>query len=101
MHKISGSGTLSDRIHPFRVFSQITSETVAHGVVIPVESLHPAVMVRGTTSRGTKKCRKFTFLVNPVNTVPVVTTALAGHYCALTHHRNGCLRFVNRSTLIQ
>jgi hypothetical protein len=101
MHKISDSRTLSDTIRPFRVFGQIASETAVHGVVIPVKSLHPAVMVRGTTSRGTKKCRKFTFLVNSVNTMPVVTAALVGHYCALNHHRNGCLRFVNRSTLIQ
>jgi hypothetical protein len=60
-----------------------------------------AVMVRGTTSRGTKKCRKFTFLVSSVKTVPVISTALVGHYCALHHHRNGYSSFVNRLTLIQ
>jgi hypothetical protein len=60
-----------------------------------------SVMVRGTTSRGTKKCRKFTFVVNSVNTVPVISTALMGHYCAIHHLRNGYLSFVNRLPLIQ
>jgi hypothetical protein len=60
-----------------------------------------SVMVRGTTSRGTKKCRKFTYLVNSVTTVPVISAALMGRYCALNHYRNGCLDFVNRLPLIQ
>jgi hypothetical protein len=60
-----------------------------------------AAMVRGTTSRGTKKCRKFTSLVNSVNTMQVISTALVGGYCALNHARNGYSDFVNRLPLIQ
>jgi hypothetical protein len=59
------------------------------------------VMVRGTTSRGTKKCRKFAFLVNSANTMQIISIALMGHYCALNHYRNGYSGFVNRSPLIQ
>jgi hypothetical protein len=57
--------------------------------------------VRGKTSRGTKKYRKFTDLVNSVDAMLVISTALVGHYCALNHYRNGYSRFVNRSPLIQ
>jgi hypothetical protein len=59
------------------------------------------VMVRGTTSRGTKKCRKFTVLVSSVHTMLVISTALMGQYCALDHYRNGYWDFVNRSLVIQ
>jgi hypothetical protein len=59
------------------------------------------VMVRGKTSSGTKKCRKFTFLVSSVDTMPVISTALAGQYCPLNHHRNGYSDFINRLPLIQ
>jgi hypothetical protein len=58
-------------------------------------------MERGTTSRGTKKCRKFTALVNSVNTMPVISTALMGHYCALNHKRNGYTGFPDRPLLMQ
>jgi len=58
-------------------------------------------MVRGKTSRGTKKCRKFTFLVDSVKTMSVISTTLMGHYCALNHRCNGYAYFINRFTLIQ
>jgi len=58
-------------------------------------------MERGTPSRGTKKCRKFTFLVNSVNTMLVISTALVGQYCALNQDRNGYLDFGDGSILIQ
>jgi hypothetical protein len=52
------------------------------------------VMERGKTSCGTKKCRKFTTLVNEFQTSHVVSTALKGYYCALDHDKSGCSRFV-------
>jgi hypothetical protein len=58
-------------------------------------------MVRGTTSNGTKKCRKFTVLVNSVHPMPAIPAALAGLYCTLNHHRNGCSAFVDRLPVIQ
>jgi hypothetical protein len=58
-------------------------------------------MVRGTTSSGTKKCRKFTVLVNSVHLMPVILTALAGLYCTLDHHRNGHIAFLDRLPVIQ
>jgi rare lipoprotein A len=47
------------------------------------------VMVRGTTSRGTKKCRQSIVLVGSVNTMQIISVALLGHYCVLNHERNG------------
>jgi rare lipoprotein A len=58
-------------------------------------------MVRGTTSNGTKKCRKFTFVVGSVDTMPVISTALPDRYCALNRYRNGYSAFVNPFPLIQ
>jgi hypothetical protein len=58
-------------------------------------------MVRGTTSSGMKKCRKFTVLVNSVHPISVVLAALAGLYCTLDHHRNGHIAFLDRLPLIQ
>jgi hypothetical protein len=60
-----------------------------------------AVMVWGKTSSGTKKCRKFTFLVSSVSTTPVISTALLGQYYILDHNRNGYSDFINRFPLIQ
>jgi hypothetical protein len=59
------------------------------------------VMGRGKTSRGTEKGRKFTFLVNSVGTMLVISTALRVKYFALNHQRNGYLGFVNRLPFIQ
>ncbi len=59
------------------------------------------LMVRGKTSCGTKKCRKFTVSVNSADTMLVISTALRVQYCALNHQRNGYLGFVNRLPLIQ
>jgi hypothetical protein len=58
-------------------------------------------MGRGNTSRGTEKCRKFTFLVDSVDTMLVVSTALRAQCCDLNHQRNGYLGFVNRLPFIQ
>jgi hypothetical protein len=57
-------------------------------------------MVRGKTSIGTKKCRKFTFWVNSVDTMPVISTALIVRYYPLDHYRNGYSGFINRFPLI-
>jgi hypothetical protein len=54
------------------------------------------VMVRGTTSRGTKECRKFTSLVDCAHAMPVISTALIGHYWTLNHGRNGFVGFIHR-----
>lgn len=59
------------------------------------------VMVRGTASRGTKKCRKSTVGVGSVSTMLVISTALGANYCPLNHNRNGYPYFVNRLSLIQ
>jgi hypothetical protein len=53
------------------------------------------------TSCGMRKCRKFTILVNSVQTMLVISTASQAHYCALHHMRNGYLGFVNRLPFIQ
>ena len=58
-------------------------------------------MVWGRPSLGTKKCRKFTVLVNSANTTQIISTALTGYYCPLNHNRNGSVDFVNRLHLIQ
>jgi hypothetical protein len=58
-------------------------------------------MERGTTSRGMKKCRKFTVLVNSVNTVLAKSAALGAHYCALNHKRNGRPAFLDRWLLMK
>jgi hypothetical protein len=58
-------------------------------------------MGRGKTSRGTEKCHKFTILVNSVETMLVISTALQAQYCALNHQRNGYSEFLNRLPLIQ
>jgi hypothetical protein len=52
------------------------------------------VMEREKHSCGTKKCRKFTILVNSFRAMLVKLTALAGQYCALNQQRNGCSSFV-------
>jgi hypothetical protein len=58
-------------------------------------------MERRTTTRGTKKCRNFASLAEFSDTMLVISTALEGRYCALTHHRNGYLTFVNRLPDVQ
>jgi hypothetical protein len=60
-----------------------------------------AVMVRGTTSSGTKNCRKFAVPVNSAVTMPIIAMASMGHYCALNQYRNGYLDFINRLFLLQ
>jgi hypothetical protein len=52
------------------------------------------VMERGKPSCGTKKCRKFTIMVNSFRAMLVKLTALTGQYCALNQLRNGCPNFV-------
>ena len=54
------------------------------------------VMERGIASCGTKKCHKFTTLVNSFKTMLVNSTALTELYCAPIRIRNGCSRFVDR-----
>jgi len=51
-------------------------------------------MVRGTTSRGTKKCRKFAILAGSFKTMLVISTVLEGRYCAVHHNRNGYSRLL-------
>jgi hypothetical protein len=51
------------------------------------------VMERGNPSCGTKKCHKFTTLVNSFQAMLVNLTALTGLYCALNQKRNGFLQF--------
>jgi tRNA U34 2-thiouridine synthase MnmA/TrmU len=58
-------------------------------------------MKRRISSAGMKKCRKFTALVNSVNTMLVVSTALTGHYCALNQKRNGSSLFVARALFLK
>ncbi len=58
-------------------------------------------MRRGITSRGMDKCRKFTFLVDSVSTMLVISTALEAQYCAFNRHRNGYSEYINRLPLIQ
>jgi len=48
-----------------------------------------------------KKCRKFTVLVNSVNTVLAKSAALGAHYCALNHKRNGRPAFLDRWLLMK
>jgi hypothetical protein len=58
-------------------------------------------MMRGTPSRGTKKCRKFTALVKTIEAMSVISATLSGRYCAVSHDRNGSAGFVGRSTAVQ
>jgi hypothetical protein len=58
-------------------------------------------MRRGNTSRGTQNCRKSTIPVDSIGTMLVISTALQAQCCVLNHQRNGYLRFINRSPLIQ
>jgi rare lipoprotein A len=46
------------------------------------------VMVRGTPSRGTKKCRKSTDAVDSISTMQIISIALLGYYFVLHHIRN-------------
>jgi rare lipoprotein A len=98
---VSASWTRAARIRTFRIFSQTVTNRIVYGLSFQSKVGTFAVMVRGTSSRGTKKCRKFTFLVGSVNQMTIISIAFARHYCAFDHYRNGYLDFINRMPIIQ
>jgi hypothetical protein len=98
---VFGYWTGSSKIPAIPIFRQIVTKMPNCGLSPQLKRSSLADMVRGTTSRGTKKCRKFTSMVSSVHTMLVITTALGAHYCVLNHHRNGSSYFVNRLPALQ
>jgi hypothetical protein len=98
---VFGSWTRSSKIPAIPIYRQIVTKMPNCGLSPQLKRSSLPDMVRGTTSRGTKKCRKFTSMVNSVHTMLVITTALRARYCVLDHHRNGSSYFVNRSPVLQ
>jgi hypothetical protein len=76
------------------VVRQIEHESANAGLSSQSFLIMLPVMERGKPSCGTKKCRKFTTMVNSFRAMLVKLAALTGQYCALNQLRNGRFVFV-------
>jgi hypothetical protein len=67
------------RRHAFQRFRQLNKKALL-GLSSNQQGRMLPSMVRGKSSRGTKKCREFIFSMNSVKTASVILIALTGPY---------------------
>jgi hypothetical protein len=82
------------------IVGQIHQKYAVTGLSLQSNFIMLPVMERGNRSCGTKKCHKFTTLVNAFKTMLVVLTALLELYCTPIRLRNGLTPAVGRSLTI-